>query len=181
MRAARRRQLSGDILRAVMAPVQDREALCALPLLSDLPRTALDALCDAVGFREHPSGAVLLSVDATDHDLLFLLSGQVRVWVAGRGVAELGPGSLLGELGFFERYPSRSADVVVSSPVCRVAVLTRASYAGLPTAVTAALEQRILSSLSDRLAATQARIEPLLRARRPTAQLRRWLFGRGGD
>ena len=181
------RQLSPkfDILRGMpptFSTLSDwREAFLGLPLLAALSLEQRVALADAVTLREYLPGTALIALGAAEHDLLFLLSGEARVVVGGQPVALLPSGSLIGELGFFERYPSRSADVLAET-ACRAAVLTREAYAALPVAASAGLEHAILGVLSLRLHGTNAQIVQLLAEQRPAsmlARLRRWLSAGG--
>ena len=158
-----------------------RQQLLRLPLLaraSPAARRALAGACDLLRFAD---GDTIIARGAEEHDLLIVLDGRARVVVDGLVVAALGPGDMVGEMGFFERFPARSADVLAQG-FCALAVLRREAYAALPPAASAALELAVLGALAGRLAETNAQISALLDAQPPSSRLhrlRRWLAGRG--
>lgn len=148
-------------------------------MLTALPPADRDALRAALVRSEFAPGAHLIRAGATDHALYILLSGEADVVVGGMPIATLAAGALVGEFGFFEPFPERSADVVARTPVC-AARLERSSYAGLQVAspsAAAGLERLVLGLLTARLAETNAQLSALLSSPRAglVSRLRRML------
>lgn len=138
--------------------------LPVISLLSSLPSADRDALRAAMVSSDFSPGDHLIRAGATDHALYVLLSGDVQVVVGGTPIATLSAGALVGEFGFFEPFPERSADVVARTAV-HAAVLERSSYAALQVsspAAAAGLERVVLGLLSARLAETNAQLSSLL-------------------
>jgi CRP-like cAMP-binding protein len=135
-----------------------------IPLLGALPAPARAQLRSALVLHHITAGAPIITAGSTDHALYILLSGTAAVSVGSWTIAVLSTGSLVGELGFFERYPERSADVIAQTDV-HAACLERPAYATLcqnAPAAAAGLERVVLGALIDDLAATNRQISSLI-------------------
>jgi len=96
----------------------DRETLAASPPFAMLTRELIDELYGRMQSREVEDGTRLIEQGAAADGLLVLLDGEARVEVTDHlgkrhAIAELGPGSVLGEMALLTREP-RSADVITS-------------------------------------------------------------------
>jgi CRP-like cAMP-binding protein len=90
--------------------------LRAIALLEGLPAERLEAIARECAWRNFAADQRIISRDAPDRDLYFVVSGRVRVTTysaAGRQVTfrDFGPGTHLGEVAAIDGLP-RSADVV---------------------------------------------------------------------
>lgn len=144
------------------------QALRATPLLSSLDRAAQDSL--AWRFRPRPfsAGEVLIRAGDSNTDLMVLLDGFVEVYARAADkrylVAILDPGSLLGEVSFFDPSRRRTADVVAATEGV-AAMLPRAAYDELvaerhPAAES--LERAVLQAVSLRMQYTNETLAELL-------------------
>lgn len=91
-------------------------ALRSVRLLSGASDEVIAELCNACGWRRYAPGEHILSKDARDCDVYFIVSGTVRVTAfssAGRQVTyrDMHPGDWFGDLAAIDSRP-RSADVV---------------------------------------------------------------------
>jgi len=69
-------------------------------------------------WRQYTEGTVLMREGDSDNRFGLIVSGHVRVVVGGRLLAELGPGEVVGEMGYLDpNHLRRSATVIASSPV----------------------------------------------------------------
>lgn len=91
------------------APV-GMEELAALPLLNGAPEQRLRAAAARLEAGTAVAGDVLGREGEEGDTFWLLLEGRVSVTIAGRHVADAGPGSILGELALLRRLP-RSATV----------------------------------------------------------------------
>lgn len=158
-----------------------RNHLHTLPLFSQMTPATRARISGQMSARPYARDESLITAGDTDQVLMILLSGQVavqvregsRVWT----LARLSTGALLGEIGFFEAFPVRTADVVgLTAGVA--ATLDRAVYHSFRTEDAAALEMAVLDALAERLTETNTGISTLL-ARTASAtwlaDLRGWL------
>lgn len=118
-------------------------------LLEGLPAQRLEAIARECAWRNYDSGRQIISRNAADRDVYFLVSGRVRVTTysaAGRQVtfSDFGPGEFFGDVAAIDDMP-RTADVV-------------------------ALESSLLASLSAHAFRRLLRDEPVLAER----LLKRW-------
>jgi CRP-like cAMP-binding protein len=141
-------------------------------LLGQMDQTHRAALALRFEPRPFSAGQVLISSGAAGSELLEVLAGTAEVFVRDGDtrfrVTELIPGSLAGELSFFDPHTPRSADVIGSSEGI-VAALPRDAYLSLvadqhPAA--AALERVVMNIVAARLKRTDTRIGGLLEAHR---------------
>jgi len=96
-------------------------------------------------FRNLAPGATLVEQDERSDELFLLLDGTLIAEVNGRALAELRPGSILGERGLIEGHPegTRRTATLRAKTRCRVAVASAHELrdAGTPTTI----EQRYVS------------------------------------
>jgi CRP/FNR family transcriptional regulator, cyclic AMP receptor protein len=90
--------------------------LKGIALLEGIAPERLEALARECAWRRYEAGQSIISRDAPDRDMYFIVSGRVRVTTysaAGRQVTfrDFGPGEHLGEVAAIDGMP-RSADVV---------------------------------------------------------------------
>lgn len=142
--------------------------LRATPLVAGLNRAAQDSLLWRFRARPFESGDVLIRAGDRNSDLLLLLDGFADVYARAEGrryrVAILDPGSVVGEVSFFDPTRTRTADVVASSPGL-AAILPRAAYDELvaeqhPAAES--LERAVLQAVSLRMQYTNEALVGLL-------------------
>jgi CRP-like cAMP-binding protein len=92
------------------------DQLVALPVFSSLERRAVDALAAAGRVVHLPAHWALVSESQPADSCYVLLSGSTEVRRGGDVVAELAPGSLVGEAALVE-HKTRNATVVTTSEV----------------------------------------------------------------
>jgi sigma-B regulation protein RsbU (phosphoserine phosphatase) len=89
-------------------------ALRQLPLFSQLPSAALDALADNIGRRQIAAGAILFNQGELGRECFLILSGSLEVITFVNGeelqLDVYAPGQLIGEMALLDRSP-RSATV----------------------------------------------------------------------
>ncbi len=103
--------------------------LAAVPLFNACSKKELGVIAKATTEMSFPDGTELMQQDASAREAFILTSGTAVVKRNGRKVAELGPGSVLGELGLLDKGP-RTATVVAQGPV-EALVLGPREFAGL--------------------------------------------------
>jgi CRP-like cAMP-binding protein len=148
------------------------EMLLRSSLLAEMEPDHRDALALRFEARPFTAGQVLIGAGSTGGELLEILAGTAEVFARDGEqryrVAELVPGSLAGELSFFDPHTPRSADVVGSSEGI-VAALPRNAYLSLVAeghTAAAALERAVMRQAGARLQMTNARLSRLLDAHR---------------
>lgn len=141
-----------------------RSYLSRLPLLSGLPDEVSDELHAAARLKTVEGGRALLREgDRPDH-LFLVLSGRFDVQLSGRGsISEIGPGELVGEIGFFAREPRTASVVAIRDSA--VLELDRAAFDAV-AARHPALLQAVVAALSRRLADTTRWAAPRATSRR---------------
>ena len=103
--------------------------LAAVPLFNACSRKELAVIAKAATEMSFPDGTELMKQDQSAREAFILTDGNVVVKRNGRKVAELGAGSVLGELGLLDKGP-RTATVVAQGPV-EALVLGPREFAGL--------------------------------------------------
>ncbi|MEL6348552.1 MAG: cyclic nucleotide-binding domain-containing protein [Myxococcota bacterium] len=165
-----------------MTDQDHQHALMQTPLLSGMEPAVAARLSSAFRFAQFSRGERLITVGEKDRVMMVLLSGVVEVQLHEDGrlwrLAQLQSGAVLGEIGFFEAFPSRSADVIgVKAGV--IARLDPSGYQSLRDVDAAAFELGMLDALSERLSETNAGISSLLQQTISEdwfSDLRRWIF-----
>lgn len=142
--------------------------LRATPLLAGLDRASLDSLVWRFRALPFQKGDVLIRAGERDSDLFLLLEGFADVYARAGDkrylVAILDPGSVLGEVGFFDQGRPRTADVIAGSAGL-AALLPRASYDELLAErhpAVEALERAVLQAVSLRMQYTNEALAELL-------------------
>ena len=87
-----------------------------MPLFSACSKKELATIAKATDEVTLPDGHVLTTQDETSREAFVIIDGKVTVKRNNRKIAELGPGSMIGELGLLDRGP-RTATAVADGPV----------------------------------------------------------------
>ena len=115
---------------------------------------------------ELPTATPLFQQDGPPGKIYVLLSGEVEVSIHGQGgavvLARLGPGAVLGEIGFLIGSP-RSASVYATEPCTLLEYSNEAFRALLDKRTPAAFQvlQNVACNLAERLLETDARVRQL--------------------
>jgi len=142
------------------------------PLLAEMEDTARQALALRFEARPFTSRQVLVASGSEGRELLEILAGTADVHAVEGAhryrVAVLEPGSIVGELAFFDADAPRSAEITGTSEGI-VAALPHTAYQALvaeshPAA--AALERAVMGHTARRLGRTNQRLGHLLDAQR---------------
>lgn len=99
-----------------MARTSITDHLAQVPLFSACSKKELATIAKATDEVSLPDGHTLTSQDETSREAFVIVNGKVIVKRNGRKVAELGPGSMIGELGLLDRGP-RTATAVADGPI----------------------------------------------------------------
>lgn len=99
-----------------MAKTSASDHLAEVPLFSACSKKELAKIAKASDQVTLEDGRVLTKQDETSREAFVVMDGKVVVRRNNRKVAELGPGSVVGELGLLDRGP-RTATVVAEGPV----------------------------------------------------------------
>lgn len=105
--------------------------LSGFALLASLPPEELARVEQACRWRRHPRGGQIVERASDNHDVFFIIEGQVEIvnyTLSGRPIAyaELGPGQFFGELSAIDGEP-RSASVVAKTD-CLLGALPPESF-----------------------------------------------------
>ncbi|MCB0385008.1 MAG: cyclic nucleotide-binding domain-containing protein, partial [Bdellovibrionales bacterium] len=93
------------------------QSLLEFPFFKQFPEKLLEQVADHVEYYSYPEGASVLLQGQLNHDLYFLLSGKLGVYVDGGVVATLEKkGSLVGEMSVISRQPV-GATIKAEAPV----------------------------------------------------------------
>jgi len=92
------------------------EHLTQVPLFSACSKKELARIAKATDEVRVDDGHVLTAQDERADEAFIIVSGTVTVKRNGRKIAELGPGSMIGELGLLDR-GTRTATVTANGPV----------------------------------------------------------------
>lgn len=94
----------------------DAQRLKQLPVFSALGDEALDQIAALAAEVSVPAGKELVREGDYSYDVLAIEEGTASVSRAGREIATLGPGDVIGEMGVLER-EQRNATVVATTPM----------------------------------------------------------------
>ena len=105
--------------------------LRSIELLQGVAPEKLEALARQCAWRNYEAGKRIISRNAADRDVYFLVAGRVRITtysLGGRQVTfrDIGAGEILGEVAALDERP-RSADVIALEPAL-VAALAAAAF-----------------------------------------------------
>lgn len=128
-----------------MARTNVTDHLSNVPLFSACSQKELARIAKATDEVNLPDGRVLMNQDESSREAFIIVSGKAVVRRNNRKVAELGPGSMIGELGLLDRGP-RTATVVAEGPV-DVLVLGPREFAALLDDVPS-ITHKLLKSLA---------------------------------
>ena len=98
-----------------MAADGKMEALHSVPLFSDLRRRDLEQVAQLADEVDLPAGHVLMREGEGGSQMFIIASGEARVERAGREIARVGPGSVLGEMALVAEGP-RTASATLTKP-----------------------------------------------------------------
>ena len=128
-----------------MARTNVTDHLAQVPLFAACSKKELAHIARATDEITLKDGHVLTTQDETSREAFVIVSGTAVVKRNGRKVAELGPGSMIGELGLLDRGP-RTATVEAQGPV-DVLVIGPREFAALLDDVPS-LTHKLLKSLA---------------------------------
>lgn len=121
------------------------EHLAQVPLFSACSKKELTRIAKATDEVSIEDGHVLTAQDDRSDEAFIIVSGTVTVKRNGRKIAELGPGSMIGELGLLDR-GTRTATVTANGPV-ELLVLGPREFAALLDDVPS-INHKLLRSLA---------------------------------
>jgi CRP-like cAMP-binding protein len=127
------------------------ELLKNVPLFADCSKAELRELAriaDQVGLRE---GTVLTREGRSAREFFVIVDGTVRVTKNGRKLADLGPGSWLGEVALLTRQP-RTATATATTPLTALVIVDRDFRKTLEEMPSIAM--KVLASVAERLSDT---------------------------
>lgn len=137
-------------------------SLARMRLLKDLPGAALDRLAGNAEERRYMSGEIIFREGSAPDDVLFVVSGGLRVVThlkTGETVlANIGPGECVGEMGVIDGMP-RSATALATAFTVLVSVPAAAFGELVNSELQVAL--RLVAMLSERLQRTNAFVAEL--------------------
>lgn len=133
-----------------------------IQIFRDLEPDEQELIASRAVRRDFKRGEVLVEQGAESDSIFVILSGRFLVYVKSRKtpVAELAPGELIGEIGFFSGEP-RGATVIAARDSA-VVELTRTAFDEI-VAANPKIYRVILASLAKRLAAVSARAPAIRR------------------
>lgn len=99
----------------------DAARLKKISVFADLDDQTLDVIATLASEVSVPAGKELVREGDFSYDVLAIEEGTASVTRGGESVAELGPGSIIGEIGVLER-SQRNATVTATSPMLLVAL-----------------------------------------------------------
>lgn len=99
-----------------MARTNASAHLAKVPLFAACSKKELAHIAKVTDVASLPDGHQLTTQDETSREAFVITDGKAIVRRNNRKVAELGPGSVIGELGLLDRGP-RTATVVADGPV----------------------------------------------------------------
>lgn len=99
-----------------MARSNITDHLSSVPLFAACSKKELGLIAKATDQLSLPDGHVLTTQDEPSREAFVVIDGKVVVKRNDRKVAELGPGSMIGELGLLDRGP-RTATVIAEGPI----------------------------------------------------------------
>jgi CRP/FNR family cyclic AMP-dependent transcriptional regulator len=122
--------------------------LAAVPLFNACSKKELGLIAKATTEMSFPDGTELMVQDQPAREAFVVTDGTVVVKRNGRKVAELGAGSVLGELGLLDRGP-RTATVTAQGPI-EALVLGPREFAGLLDEVPS-ISHKLLKAMAARI------------------------------
>ena len=132
-------------------PREVLDMLAAQPLFSGLSKNELRSVASLGTPVEFKSGRVITEEGTIGREAILIVSGSARCLVAGKKVAELGPGDLFGEISLLDQAP-RSASVIADTDMEATVFLAPEFLKLVQTSPKIAL--KLLTALAARLRAT---------------------------
>lgn len=129
------------------------EALASVPLFENCRHHELEKVAQLADEADFPAGATLMREGRPGHEAFVLLDGEATVTIAGKPVATLHAGDVVGEMAILEHEP-RTATVVASDDL-RALVLTPNGFNALLD-VSPTVARRVMATLAHRLREIQA-------------------------
>lgn len=150
---------------ATDAPI---DAVAALPLFRDVPRSEIAMLVRVGRWARVPRGGELCRQGETAEHALFVVEGRLKAWVREgtreRPVSDVWPGELVGEAALYASATHRTATLRAFEDSAAL-LLTRAGIEAMGgTAALAALQEHMLESMARRLRTTNHAIRRQWRA-----------------
>ncbi len=133
-----------------MATDPKLELLSKVPLFNRLGKRELQQLGALADEVDVSAGKVLMRQGETGAEMLVISSGRVRVERDGREIAELGPGSWVGEMALLSEGP-RTATVTTLEPAT-LFVLAHREFHSLMNAMPS-VRDSVLECVADRIRA----------------------------
>jgi len=134
------------------------ESLAKLPIFMGLSQNERIILCQEIGLVFDLIAGETIAVEGEEDDsVVIVLSGQLSVQLRGVELAQLGPGSLLGERALFGIPGARGATLTTLRP-CKLLIIPQAQLREVRTRyspIMAHLEDRALMSMARRLRRTR--------------------------
>jgi CRP-like cAMP-binding protein len=112
-----------------MAKNDFHDFLKKVPLFADLNKDELNLLEQAATSLDYPAGKVLMTEGSFAHEMFVIISGQVEVLRDGERVAEIGPGSFVGEMAMLTH--SRRNSTVQTTTEAEVLHIDGRSFSNL--------------------------------------------------
>ena len=119
-----------------------------IPLFRRLSQNHLNAVARYTDAHRARQGAILTKQGQHGLEAFVIVDGRARVEVAGKAVAELGPGDFIGELSLIDGQP-RTATVIAQTPMTLL-VVRRRDFKSLRDTVPG-LQDKLLVTLCERL------------------------------
>ncbi len=137
--------------------MHDQDVVRSVGIFGDLTEKESVEFLQCATRRRLESGAVLVRQGDTSDDIFIVVSGRFCVYVGTNPepVAEISPGELIGEIGFFAR--ERRTATVTAARDSEVIKLDKAAFDGIAKRIPR-LYELILASLAKRLADTTKRV-----------------------
>lgn len=131
-----------------MARTNASAHLAKVPLFAACSKKELEAIAKATDVVSLPDGHELTTQDETSREAFVITEGTAVVRRNNRKVAELGSGSVIGELGLLDRGP-RTATVVADGPI-EVLVIGPREFSALLDDVPS-INHKLLKSLASKV------------------------------
>ncbi len=131
-----------------MSKTSAADHLSNVPMFSSCSKKELAAIAKSSDQLSVGDGYALTTQEESSREAFVILSGKAIVKRNGRKVAELGPGSIIGELGLLDKGP-RTATVTAQGPVEGL-VLGPREFAGLLDEVPS-ISHKLLKALAARV------------------------------
>lgn len=151
-----------------MSPHAPVDALAALPLFRDVPRSELAMLLRVGQWVQIPRGGELCRQGEIADHAMFIVTGRLKAWVREgtreRPVSDVWPGELVGEAGLYAAASHRTASLRAFDDSTSLR-LTRAGLEAMGgTHALAALQEHMLESMARRLRTTNHAVRRQWRA-----------------